>query len=65
MANSHKEDFVTLLGLLEDADTLQQRLLGDEQPTVSYRFHNLLDGMYDEVMEFAAANLRRRRALKK
>ena len=44
-----------LVDLLEQADALQQELMGDEHSTACYEFHNQLNQLADEFTDFANA----------
>jgi hypothetical protein len=45
-----------LIAILDEADAIQQRLLGDEHEAACYEFHNQLNNLVDEFEQFAAAD---------
>jgi hypothetical protein len=47
------EKFHQLIDLLDQADALQQELLGDEHETACYEFHCQLNDIADEFVDFA------------
>jgi hypothetical protein len=47
------EKFHQLIDLLDQADALQQELLGDEHETACYEFHSRLNDMADEFVDLA------------
>ncbi len=53
MNEARKEMWQRLIDLLDEADALQQSLLGDEYPKSCYEFHNQLNNMADEFTDFA------------
>lgn len=42
-----------LVDLLDEADAIQQSLLGDEHAAACYEFHSQLNNMADEFTDFA------------
>lgn len=42
-----------LVDLLDEADAIQQSLLGNTHAVASYEFHELLNDMADEFTDFA------------
>ena len=48
------EKFQQLIDLLHQADALQQTLLGDVDQSVSYRIHDELNNLSDEIEGWAA-----------
>lgn len=42
-----------LVDLLDEADAIQQRLLGDKHAAACYEFHSQLNNMADEFTDFA------------
>jgi len=42
-----------LIDLLDEADAIQQTLLGENHQVASYEFHNLLNIMADDFTDFA------------
>ena len=49
------EKWQQLIDLLEQADGLQQELMGDAHSTACYEFHNQLNNLADEMTDFANA----------
>ena len=47
------EKWQRLVDLLDEADSLQQSLLGDAHAEACYEFHNQLNTMADEFTDFA------------
>lgn len=47
------EKWQRLVDLLEEADSLQQSLLGNKHAAACYEFHNQLNVMADEFTDFA------------
>ncbi len=47
-----------LLNILDEANAIQQKLLGDEHEAACYEFHNQLSNLADEFEEFAAEDER-------
>ena len=47
-----------LIALLDEADAIQQKLLGDEHQTACYKFHSQLNNLADEFEQFAAEDER-------
>lgn len=48
-----QEKWQRLVDLLEEADSIQQSLLGDNHEVACYEFHNQLNNMADEFTDFA------------
>jgi hypothetical protein len=44
-----------LIELLDEADAIQQTLLGDKHAKACYEFHNQLNNIADELVDFANA----------
>ena len=40
-----------LIALLDEADAIQQQLIGDDNPALCYDFHNHINNMVDELEE--------------
>lgn len=47
------EQWQRLVDLLDEADSIQQSLLGDSDPAVCYEFHDQLNNMADEFTDMA------------
>lgn len=47
------EQWQRLVDLLDEADSIQQSLLGDGHPEACYEFHDQLNNMADELTDFA------------
>jgi hypothetical protein len=47
------EKWQRLVDLLDEADAIQQSLLGETNATACYQFHNQLNTMADEFTDFA------------
>ena len=47
------EQWQKLIDLLDEADALQQSLLGDKHAKACYEFHSELNTMADEFVDFA------------
>lgn len=45
-----------LIAIMEEADAIQQRLLGDDDPEVCYEFHGQLSEILERFEEFAAVD---------
>ena len=43
-----------LINILDEANSIQQKLLGDEDETVSYNFHNIISNLIEEFEDHAA-----------
>ena len=54
MTRTRKFAYQQLILAIERVDQLQQALLGDDQPTQTYEWHNQLQMMLDTVEEMAA-----------
>jgi hypothetical protein len=50
-----QQEWERLIGLLHEADALQQRLLGDVDEFACYEFHNALNAIADDFEEWASA----------
>ena len=62
MANANEQEWMwrsaqweRLIALLDEADAIQQKLLGDEDAAACYEFHNQLNNLADEFESFAQA----------
>jgi hypothetical protein len=53
--DARAEQWQRLVDLLEEADGIQQLLLGDKHEVACYEFHNQLNQMADEFTDFANA----------
>lgn len=51
--DARAEQWQQLVDLLEQADAIQQILLGESHEVASYEFHNQLNQMADEFTDFA------------
>jgi hypothetical protein len=51
--DARAEQWQRLVDLLDEADSIQQTLLGDNHEVASYEFHNQLNQMADEITDFA------------
>lgn len=51
--DARAEQWQQLVDLLEQADAIQQTLLGESHEVASYEFHNQLNNMADEFTDFA------------
>ena len=51
--NARAAQWQRLVDLLDEADAIQQTLLGDQHEVASYQFHNQLNTMADEFTDFA------------
>lgn len=51
--NARAEQWQRLVDLLDEADAIQQLLLGESNEVASYEFHELLNNMADEFTDFA------------
>jgi hypothetical protein len=49
------EKWQHLVDLLEQADKIQQSLLGDKHQVASYEFHDQLNSLADDFTDFANA----------
>ncbi len=47
------EQWQRLIDLLEEADSIQQVLLGEKHKVACYEFHNQLNNLADEFTDFA------------
>lgn len=47
------EQWQKLVDLLEEADAIQQSLLGETQPNASYEFHYQLNDLADTFVDWA------------
>jgi hypothetical protein len=63
MINANQSEWVwrqvqweRLIAIMEEADAIQQRLLGDEDQEVCYEIHSQLSEMLERFEEFAAAD---------
>jgi len=55
MNEARNEKWQRLIEVLEEADELQQDLLGSKHQIASYEFHTQLNNIADELTDFAAA----------
>jgi len=53
MNDARAEQWQRLIDLLDEADAIQQALLGDTAEAVCYEFHNQLNNMADELTDLA------------
>ena len=53
MNDARAEQWQRLIDLLDQADAIQQALLGDEDAAACYEFHNQLNNMADEFTDLA------------
>jgi len=53
MNDARAEQWQRLIDLLDEADAIQQKLLGDEDAAACYEFHNQLNNMADEFTNLA------------
>ena len=53
MNDARAEQWQRLIDLLDEADAIQQKLLGDEDAAACYEFHNQLNNMADEFTDLA------------
>jgi hypothetical protein len=53
MNDARAEQWQRLIDLLDEADAIQQALLGDEDAAACYEFHNQLNNMADEFTDLA------------
>jgi hypothetical protein len=53
MNDARAEQWQRLIDLLDEADAIQQALLGDTAEAACYEFHNQLNNMADELTDFA------------
>ncbi len=51
--NARAAQWQRLVDLLEEADLIQQQLLGLDNEFDSYKFHSQLDTLADEITDFA------------
>lgn len=51
--NIRQEQWQRLVDLLEEADAIQQALLGEDHETACYEFHNQLNQLADDFTDFA------------
>ena len=51
--DARAEQWQRLVDLLEEADAIQQTLLGDDNEVASYEFHNQLNQMADLFTDLA------------
>ena len=54
--NWRQAQWERLLNLLDEANSIQQRLLGDDDQAACYEFHSQLERLYEEFEEFASAD---------
>jgi hypothetical protein len=54
--NWRQAQWERLLNCLDEANSIQQRLLGDDDQEACYEFHEQLERLYDEFSEFASAD---------
>jgi hypothetical protein len=50
---TQQEKWQRLVDLLEEADSIQQSLLGERHPAACYEFHNEINRIADEMVDFA------------
>jgi hypothetical protein len=50
---TQQEKWQRLIDLLDEADAIQQSLLGERHPAACYEFHNQLNNIADEFTDFA------------
>ena len=53
MNDARAQQWQRLIDLLDEADAIQQKLLGDEDAAACYEFHNQLNNMADEFTDLA------------
>ena len=53
MNNARAEQWQRLIDLLDEADAIQQSLLGDLHEVACYEFHNQLNTLADDFTDFA------------
>lgn len=53
MNDARAEQWQRLIDLLDQADAIQQALLGDDDQEACYEFHNQLNNMADEFTDLA------------
>ena len=51
--DARAEQWQRLVDLLDEADLIQQQLLGENHEVASYEFHNQLNQLADEFTDFA------------
>ena len=53
MNNARAEQWQRLIDLLDEADAIQQALLGDLHEVACYEFHSQLNNIADDLTDFA------------